>query len=123
MRYLLTILGIMLIFGCSNKPKNCSKFKTGTFIYLDSKMKGLKVERNDSMQIETDTNFNSKIICKVEWLSECSYLVTPIKSINFPDSTKLAPIEVEIIETTNNSYTFISIIDKLGYKYELKKIK
>ncbi len=123
MRFLLIILVLFFLTSCSNKPNNCSKFKTGTFVYLDSKMKGLKIERNDSMQIETDKNFNSKIICEVKWLSECSFLVTPIESFNFPEGAKLVPIEVEITETTNNSYTFLSIIDSLGYKYEMKKVK
>lgn len=117
------LLFLLTIFSCSPKPKDCQRFKTGTFRYTDSTLKNLIVERNDSMQIETDEKENTKVICEVEWLSDCTYLVTPVEIINFPEDTKLVPMEIEIIETTNNSYTFVSILDTLGYKYEMKKIK
>jgi len=123
MRYLI-LLCSLVIFNCSSKPKDCQRFKTGTFVYEDNlALKDFIVERNDSMQVEINELNNSKIICKIKWLSDCKYIVTPIELINYPKDAKIVPMEVEIIETNNNSYKFISAVDTLLYELKMKKIK
>lgn len=105
-RYSFLLLSF-IIFGCSSQPKNCDKFKIGTFKYTAPEFQNITVVRNDSMQIETDSKLGSRFESSIKWLSDCKYSVT-ILSVNKKQYNSI------IGNTLNIDIT--SITDK-GYKY------
>nr|WP_321232921.1 DNA topoisomerase IV [uncultured Psychroserpens sp.] len=122
MKYLLFFLGLIIFTSCSNKPENCVKFKTGTFKFTDKVFKDYVIIRNDSLQIETNNKEKTKVTCSVKWLSDCEFILTPIESINFPDSIKLERINVKITETKGNRYKCTSSTESISYESEIIKV-
>lgn len=118
------ILLLHLIFlNCSYQSIDCTKFKTGTFKYVNENPDDVIITRTDSTQIEVNEKYNTTVISNVKWISNCKYLVTPIKFINYPYEPKSRPIEVEIIETKNNNYTCKAVNDSLSFIIKMVKIK
>ncbi len=107
MKYVFLFASLVII-GCSQSPKDCSRFREGTFKYSDPVYGNITVVRNDSIQIESDIVNNTKIIGAVEWMSDCKYTLTYKEAINFSQNDLVGrQIEVEITETNNNSYRCI----------------
>jgi len=109
MRYFILLLLVLTFFTCSTQLKNkkdCSHFRTGTFKYNKKGYESYNIVRNDSIQIETNSNNNIKIITSVEWISNCEYILTYKDIINFPykDSLLGKKIYVEILQTKNDTY-------------------
>lgn len=94
-----------MAFGCSQPPKDCSHFKTGTFKYANPSYANFIVVRDDSIQIETDTVNNAKIIGSIEWIDNCKYILTYKEAINLPQNNLMGKqIEVKIVEADNKGY-------------------
>ncbi|AWX44806.1 hypothetical protein HME9304_01811 [Flagellimonas maritima] len=123
MRVLILLLSLMIFSSCSKKPDNCNQFKTGTFKYTDSAYDGYIIERNDSIQIETNELKNIKITCTVKWLSDCEFIVTPIETLNHYEEILNIPINVKIIETENNRFRCKSVSNYNITEVEMEKIK
>ena len=105
---MLKIAPICLLFtlaGCySNKERNCSDFKTGTFEF--ELLEGTEIMkttyvRNDSIEIDyyngiIDTN-------SIRWVNDCEYVM---KKLHPKNQGEKEPIHFKILSTDGDSYTF-----------------
>ncbi|MCG2419546.1 hypothetical protein K8089_10970 [Aequorivita sp. F47161] len=106
MKYIVTfiILGFALI-GYSQE-KNCSNFRIGEFRYVEENMPE-KIIRTESMQIET--NFDNNVVIKstIEWISDCTYILTYSEILNYKyDTSDIIgkKIYCEIVETNAHEF-------------------
>ena len=104
---------VFVIFSCnrtSHSACDCELFKNGSFIYKSGASTYL-IKRQDSIQIETDTNkgYFSKLLIK--WTDKCTYEGLSLEStFPFSDSIqnirKTIPIKVQIMSTGKDYYVF-----------------
>ena len=99
-----SLLLLTLLTSCYNQERNCTDFKTGKFI-SETEIEGKKYtstfERNDSIQIET---YDRKIdTFKVRWTNDCEYV---IQNINPKNREEKKAVQMKILTTNANSYTF-----------------
>ena len=102
-----SIYGLLLLTvltSCYNQERNCTDFKTGKFT-SETEIEGKKYtstfERNDSIQIES---YDGKIdTFKVRWTNDCEYI---IQNNNPKNREEIKPVQMKILTTTTNSYTF-----------------
>ena len=99
-----SLLLLTLLTSCYNQERNCKVFKTGKFT-SETEIEGKKYtstfERNDSIQIES---YEGKIdTFKVRWTNDCEYI---IQNMNPKNREEKKPVQMKILTTTNNSYTF-----------------
>ena len=99
-----SLLLLTLLTSCYNQERNCKDFKTGKFT-SETEIEGKKYtstfERNDSIQIES---YEGKIdTFKVRWTNDCEYI---IQNMNPKNREEKKPVQMKILTTTNNSYTF-----------------
>ena len=74
-RILIALLSLILL-SCNSREKECLKFKTGTFKYIDASSEHMTVTRNDSIQIENDLKNRIKVTTSIKWNSNCDYVLT-----------------------------------------------
>lgn len=104
---------------------DCSFFKTGTFSFEIDNANGVKIKRGKTKQIEYHPESKSKVISKVEWTSECEFILTCIK-VNKEENKKYigGKLTVKIISTTSSSYsykaTFQNGVSQESTHYKLK---
>ena len=99
-----TLLILTLLTSCYNQERNCKDFKTGKFT-SETEIEGKKYtstfERNDSIQIET---YEGKIdTFKVRWTNDCEYVM---QNINPKNREEKKPVQMKILTTSSDSYTF-----------------
>lgn len=99
-----SLLMLILLTSCYQQERNCTDFKTGKFI-SETEIEGKKYtstfERNDSIQIET---YEGKIdTFKVRWTNECEYV---IQNINPKNREEKKAVQMKILTTKDNTYTF-----------------
>lgn len=104
MKFILILFSALLLVSCYNQERNCTDFKTGKFI-SETEIEGKKYtstfERNDSIQIET---YEGKIdTFKVRWTNECEYV---IQNINPKNREEKKAVQMKILTTKDNTYTF-----------------
>lgn len=99
-----SLLLLTILTSCYNQERNCKDFKTGKFT-SETEIEGKKYtstfERNDSIQIET---YEGKIdTFKVRWTNDCEYV---IQNINPKNREEKKPVQMKILTTDSDSYTF-----------------
>ena len=99
-----SLLLLTLLTSCYNQERNCTDFKTGKFT-SETEIEGKKYtstfERNDSIQIES---YEGKIdTFKVRWTNDCEYI---IQNTHPKNREEKKPVQMKILTTTDNSYTF-----------------
>ncbi len=99
-----SLLLLILLTSCYNQERNCKDFKTGKFT-SETEIEGKKYtstfERNDSIQIET---YEGKIdTFKVRWTNDCEYI---IQNMHPKNREEKKPIQMKILTTSSDSYTF-----------------
>ena len=99
-----SLLLLTLLTSCYNQERNCKDFKTGKFT-SETEIEGKKYtstfERNDSIQIES---YEGKIdTFKVRWTNDCEYI---IQNMNPKNREEKKPVQMKILTTSDNSYTF-----------------
>jgi len=99
-----SLLLLTLLISCYNQERNCTDFKTGKFI-SETEIEGKKYtstfERNDSIQVET---YEGKIdTFKVRWTNDCEYV---IQNINPKNREEKKAVQMKILTTKDNTYTF-----------------
>ena len=99
-----SLLLLTLLTSCYNQERNCTDFKTGKFT-SETEIKGKKYtstfERNDSIQIES---YEGKIdTFKVRWTNDCEYI---IQNTNPKNREEKKPVQMKILTTNSDSYTF-----------------
>lgn len=104
----IALLGMMI--SCYSPEQNCKKFKTGTFefeSYLEGKLVKTTFVRNDS--IEVDYFKNQADSSSIRWVNDCEYILT---SLNPKNKDEEKPLQMRILTTKGDSYTFeYSVVD------------
>ena len=95
---------LLLLFSCYNGERKCSDFKTGKFKF-EYEVNGVKkttvFERKDSIEIET---FEGKTdTATIRWVNDCEYVLQKKHPKNMAEEKA---IQMKILTTTANSYTF-----------------
>ena len=98
------LISTLLLSSCYNVEHDYKKFKTGKFKF-EYKVNGIdKVtffERNDSIEIET---FEGKTdTSKIRWVNDGEYI---LQKLNPKNSLEKKAINMKILTTSKNSYTF-----------------
>lgn len=102
--FICSLLLLTLLTSCYNQERNCTDFKTGKFT-SETEIEGKKYtstfERNDSIQIES---YEGKIdTFKVRWTNDCEYI---IQNTNPKNREEKKPVQMKILTTNSDSYTF-----------------
>lgn len=104
MKKILILPLILFVISCYNVENNCNHFKTGTFkskITIDGVKKETTSTRTDSVVIET---YEGKTdTASIRWISDCEYV---LQKINPKNMSEKKAIDIKILSTTKNSYTF-----------------
>ena len=104
MKKIILLLPLLLLMSCYNVERNCAAFKTGKFKF-EYKVNGVKkttfFERNDSIEIET---FDGKTdTASIRWVNDCEYI---LRKIHPKNKAEEKAIDMKILTTSKNSYTF-----------------
>lgn len=106
---------------------DCDKFRTGTFYNKKDGVINTKITRTAEYQIEEYYKYNAKAKFNITWTSKCTYELTfdsgneeARKMITDPSKR----LFVEIIKTTNDTYTIDGWMEGRTQKYrsELTKV-
>jgi hypothetical protein len=107
------ILLIIMIFFASvsnstGQNPDCNKVKTGKFKLIDSTLNlSYLIERNDSIQTETDLTTGEQSKFHVKWISECIYELEIISGNKEVEAFyKDRNLKVEILAVTDNGYIY-----------------
>jgi hypothetical protein len=95
---------LLILTSCYNTERNCSDFKTGKF-RSEITINGVKKEtfstRTDSMVIET---YEGKTdTASIRWINDCEYV---LQHRNPKTMAEKKSIDIKILTTSKNSYTF-----------------
>jgi hypothetical protein len=104
MKKIISALAILSMISCYNVDRKCSDFKTGKFKF-EYEVNGVKkttvFERKDSIEIET---FEGKTdTATIRWVNDCEYILQKKHPKNMAEEKA---IQMKILTTTANSYTF-----------------
>ncbi len=125
MKKLIPIISLLLAFNGYSQERNCADFKTGNFVYT-LKSRPEKIIRTDSLQIEINPETGVEIHTKVEWESNCEFIMTYQKILNYPKDVSSVigkKIFVEIVETNGNRMSVHAKSDVMDEIIEFIKIE
>ncbi|HSD08130.1 DNA topoisomerase IV [Flavobacterium sp.] len=104
MKKIILLSPLLLLISCYDAERNCKDFKTGKFKFeyeIDGVKKTTVFERNDSIEIET---FEGKTdTATIRWINDCEYVLQKKHPKNKAEEKA---IDMKILTTTKNSYTF-----------------
>lgn len=115
---------IILVFSCIDKRKkiNCSKCKTGNFIYK-SRNPDLTafIERTDSVQVENNLQTGFVTKAKIKWLSDCEFQLSYISSeepglVTLPQFFKNKTLETKILLVADDYYIVETEMEEIDFK-------
>ncbi|WP_177764504.1 DNA topoisomerase IV [Flavobacterium sp. I3-2] len=104
MKKLLFGIGLISLTSCYNQERNCSDFKTGTFVF-EQEIDGVKHSstfvRNDSIEIET---YNGKTdTASIRWINDCEYVLEKLHPKNMQEKKA---VHMKILSTNGDEYIF-----------------
>jgi len=120
LRIVILLITVLACLSCSIKKQtpDCSRFRTGNFKYRGHKDEQFLIERNDSMHIETDNNTGITMKLRVQWFEPCvyelqflSYVMSGKNTTGGTEKPKFPPIRSRIIETAENYYISLSMME------------
>lgn len=93
-----------LLYGCYTQERNCSDFKTGTFLF-EQEINGEKHQstfvRTENLQIET---YQQKTdTASVRWINDCEFILQKINPKNMAEEKG---IHMKILTTSADGYIF-----------------
>jgi len=104
MKKLLLLPLLLLFISCYNVERDCKDFRTGKFSFeyeVDGVKKTTVFERNDSLEIET---YDGKTdTASIRWINDCEYILKKLHPKNMAEEKS---IEMKILTTSENTYTF-----------------
>lgn len=104
MKKIIFLLPLLCMMSCYDVERNCTAFKTGKFKFeyeIDGVKKTTMFERNDSIEVET---FEGKTdTATIRWVNDCEYVLQKKHPKNKAEEKA---IDMKILTTTKNSYTF-----------------
>lgn len=104
MKNFLILLSLLLVFGCYEKGRQCSDFKTGTFSFtyeIDGVEKTGKFVRTKDFNI--DYYENTIDSASIRWINDCEFIQT---KVNPQSRSEEKAIHMKILTTNEDSYTF-----------------
>jgi hypothetical protein len=106
------------------KAVECAVLKEGKFLYLDSDDETGYVEISGKNHIEKSGKDNYYIESTVEWISDCSYIMTMTKNTkpNFPFKPG-DTMRVDITRVKGDIIYYTSTVQGITWKGRFKKIK
>ena len=120
MKQALLLFSSILIAGCSNFSTewteeikdNCDAYKTGKYLYTAFSSHVL-IDRNDTLQVETNLDTRNKIYYKITWTGPCTYNLTFLSTTEHLSDfmlkdKKSAPLIVSIINGDDSYYFYES---------------
>jgi hypothetical protein len=116
---ILILIAATLLYSCVSTQKkiDCSVFKKGIF-ELHSKFDNsiYIIERNDSIQTETNTKTWHVVKARIKWTGECEYELNYFQqTTNTADTIipfiQTGTLKTQIFKTTKNYYVFRSTMD------------
>lgn len=105
-----TILIVLAIFAFTQSnyaqtKKELRALRKGVFAY-EGRNDGYIVKRTGSKQIESSADGTQKLILKIRWLDERTYVLTFIKEVNMPGCLKTGDtITTSITDWDGNGYS------------------
>ena len=95
---------LFVLVSCYQAEKNCNDFKTGKF-KSEITINGIKKQtisiRTDSIVIET---YEGKTdTASIRWINDCEYV---LQKVNPKSMAEKKAIDIKILTTSKNSYTF-----------------
>lgn len=111
--YILTIIACLISLSSFSQNATCKDYKTGRFILHDKETQmHFSIERNDSIQTETNLRSGEVAKFRVGWESDCKYNLQLIEgSQELMDFVKDTILRVEIIEVFEDGYKFSARLD------------
>ena len=103
--YIRILIFSFFLYSCNFPERNCLDFQTGTFEFESISETGdtLKTTFVRSKDLEIGY-FNGKIDSNsVSWVSDCECIY---RKINPKSLNEKKPVQMKILSTENNSYTF-----------------
>ncbi len=101
---LYSLLAVVLLISCYNQDRKCQDFRNGKFtseIVIEGKKYTTNFERNDTIQTETFKGITDSY--NVRWTNDCEYIIKNVKPKNRAEKKA---IQVKILTTKKDSYTF-----------------
>ena len=98
------VLTALALTGCYEQERKCADFKTGKFTF-ETEINGVKkittFERTETLEIET---FEGRTdTSSVRWISDCECIM---EKINPKNAQEKKAVDMKILTTKGNSYTF-----------------
>lgn len=84
MKNVLFFIFLLFTFSTLAQELKCSDLRTGTFKYANKQLKDI-ITRTDSTQVEISPIDNAEIHSSIEWTSDCEYILTYKKILNWKD--------------------------------------
>ena len=106
--------------GLTLKEKDCNKFKIGIFKYHGKESNNVYlIERNDSIQIETNITSGHVVKTKIKWKDDCRYELVYLSENGvsegvIPEWMKPKTLKLRIIDIGNNYCVFTWQIDGIS---------
>jgi hypothetical protein len=123
MSFVLFFIGITLPFFLLFCRTGLQKFHTGSFSFstvINGEIKTSYFKRTKALEIET---YEGKIdSAQIRWVNDCECILTKINPVSNQDKR---PVQIKILSTEGNSYTFeYSMVGKSDNKNRgtIKKI-
>lgn len=106
------LIAMILIASCQEKPKTCQDFHSGTFkIEEPEEGYSVRIERNDSTQIETNLNTGAITTAQIKWDNVCNYQLTYTESTSEQATNLIGKVLlVRITGVQGNSYTYEAVL-------------
>lgn len=103
-RILFSLLITGLLASCYHPERNCEQFKNGRFSFtsvVDGVEMNTTFERTAGLEIDY---FKGKAdSASVRWINDCEYIV---KKLNPKNKAEEKSVQIKILSTSGNSYTF-----------------
>ena len=122
--YFVLIYVSLCICSCYKVERNCLDFHTGEFEFstiVNGTMKTSYFIRTEKLEIETyEENVDS---ASIRWVNDCECILTKLNPVSNQDKR---PVQIKILSTKSDSYTFeYSIVGKADNKKRgtIKKVK
>lgn len=121
--FTILILMTMTLLSCRNQS-DCAEFKNGKFFSISPVTKDkIIIERNDTLQVETNTETGIIMKSKISWKNPCEYQLTAMSnSKSLQDGVdsffSITPIVVKIIDHGKDFYVFQAKIDSANKHVE-----
>ena len=98
--------------SCKEQPKTCESFHQGIFeIKRTADNYAVKIERKDSLQIETNLNTGAVTQAIVRWDNICNYQLEYIESTSEHAVNLIGKVLiVRIVSISGDSYTYEAVL-------------